>query len=272
MPNIKAVFSDIDGTLLDSNHQISTELQETIQTITNKGTPFILVSGRMPSGIFMLQEILNIQTPIICYSGALIMQRDHNASEVKTIHSFNLATNDAQELYKDISNFNQTISFNICSYDNWFVDDLQNPWVKRDQAISKMTPQKVDFASFLEGDCIIHKVMCIGNPEDINELEAHLKKTFSHLSIFKSQASYLEIMTGGVSKATAIKQLEKMYNITRDNIMAIGDNFNDMDMLSYAGLGIAMGNAPEEVKVVANETTASNDEGGLNQALLKYVK
>lgn len=106
----------------------------------------------------------------------------------------------------------------------------------------------------------------------IKQLEIELKGNFPHLSVYKLKGTYLEIMSGNASKSNAIKKLEKQFNITRQEVIALGDNFNDIDMLKYAGVGIAMGNASDEVKSAADEITLSNEEGGLKHALNKHFE
>lgn len=88
---LKAVFSDIDGTLLDSNHQITDETKKEISKVVGKDIPFVLVSARMPSGISHLQQRLSINSPMICYSGALILGPDNENGEKPIIDSISLA-------------------------------------------------------------------------------------------------------------------------------------------------------------------------------------
>ncbi len=85
-----------------------------------------------------------------------------------------------------------------------------------------------------------------------------------------SKPSYLEIMDRSVSKTSAIRFLQERWGVARQQVIAVGDNFNDMDMLEYAGVGVAMGNAPESVKNAADEVTLSNDDDGVAKVIEKY--
>ncbi|WP_079709630.1 Cof-type HAD-IIB family hydrolase [Paraliobacillus ryukyuensis] len=266
---LKAIFSDIDGTLLNSNHQITEETKKAILKVANNNIHFVLVSARMPSGILQLQQTLSIDSPIICYSGALILSSDNDNGEKTTIDSTSIVQTDVQEIYKIVNKLSP-INFSLYSHDQWVVSDSQNEWVLQEQEITNASPIHRQLPLFIEENHDIHKCLCMGETQIINQLESILKDKFPNLTIYKSKDTYLEIMSGNASKSNAIKKLENLYGITKQEIMAIGDNFNDMDMLKYAGLGVAMGNAPEEVKVIADEVTLSNDENGLKHTLQKH--
>ena len=103
----------------------------------------------------------------------------------------------------------------------------------------------------------------MGEAEQIQSLEKLLKRQLPHLSIHRSKNEYLEIMNKQATKSNAIRFMEKVLNVTQEQVIAFGDNFNDLDMLQYAGLSVAMGNAPEEIKAVAKRVTASNNDDGI---------
>ncbi|WP_440895638.1 Cof-type HAD-IIB family hydrolase [Amphibacillus sp. Q70] len=269
---LKAIFSDIDGTLLNSNHQITDETKNAIVNVVNHDIPFILVSARMPSGILPLQQTLSINSPIICYSGALILGPDNENGEKIIIDSISLAQSDIEKIYQIVNERYSSISFSLYSHDQWLVSDNQDEWILQEKEITNASPVHCPLLSFIEENHDIHKCLCMGEPEIINQLEIELKDKFPDLSIYKSKDTYLEIMSGKASKSNAIKKLAKQFNMTNQEVMALGDNFNDMDMLKYVGLGVAMGNAPDEVKKIADEITLSNDEDGLRHALNKYFE
>jgi len=110
----------------------------------------------------------------------------------------------------------------------------------------------------------------MGPPEAINSLESELKNNHPDITVYKSKPTYLEIMAQNVLKSSAIAILIKARGVVKEEIVAIGDNYNDIDMLRFAGLGVAMGNAPDEVKSAADIVTLSNDEDGLKVVLEKY--
>lgn len=107
----------------------------------------------------------------------------------------------------------------------------------------------------------------MGHLEAITSLEIELKILFPEITIYKSKSTYLEIVAQNVQNSSAIDILIKAHGVTKEEIMAFGDNYNDVDMLRYAGIGVAMGNAPDEVKAAADVITLSNDEDGLKAIL-----
>ncbi|MNY40960.1 putative phosphatase [compost metagenome] len=110
----------------------------------------------------------------------------------------------------------------------------------------------------------------MGSPQAIDSLETELKKHHPEITIYKSKPTYLEIMAQKVQKSSAMMSLLESYHVTKQEIIAIGDNYNDIDMIHFAGLGAAMGNSPDEVKAAADIITISNDEDGVKDVIEKY--
>lgn len=264
MKNFKMVCLDIDGTLLNSQHEITDKVKDTIKVIANeKKIPVILVSARMPKGIVFLQKILEIQEPIICYSGALILDKDNNvlANEFIDVSKF-------EEVYKLVEKYN--IHMSVYKADEWYIKEMDY-WAKQESEITNITPNIVDFEDLIQlwktKGTGPNKILCMANPNEISLLKESINS--DGLNIYPSKPTYLEIMPNRTSKTSAINCLQRKLIIQQEEIIAIGDNYNDIDMLKYAGLGIAMGNAPDEVKKCANCVTLTNDEDGVAEALKK---
>lgn len=260
---------DIDGTLLNSQHKITQNTKKAIQkTREQNNTSVILVSARMPKGILFLQRELNITQPIICYSGALILDENLNR-----IFNRSIETPLLKKIYLSAQEIN--IHMSIYKENEWYVEQLDS-WAAQESEITKISPSITEFNSLFytwEGERDgANKVLCMGKAEEINELETNIKKSLDqYLNIYKSKPTYLEIMPKEASKTEAIKFLSQIQNIPSTEIMAMGDNYNDIDMIQYAGLGIAMGNAPQEVKICADTIAATNDEDGVAKAVYKYI-
>ncbi len=248
----KAIFSDIDGTLLNSQHQISPNTEQAIKAVLQKGIPFIPVSARPPYAITPYTSQLQSQYGMICYSGALILD-----AELKTLYSVFIEPADLQKLDELLVDF-QHLSISHYAGLDWFANDVESYWVKQEIEITGVSvapkPQTLNE---------VHKLLLMGEPAEIQKVEDILKKALPHLSIHRSKDTYLEIMNKQATKSQAIRFMEKVLNVTSDQVIAFGDNFNDLDMLQYAGLSVAMGNAPDEIKAVAKEVTASNNEDGI---------
>ena len=262
----KAVFSDIDGTLLNSNHQIPTETKNKIQEMNERGIPYVLVSARMPKGMTNIRAELGAKSPMICYSGALVVDEEDNP-----IYSVAISKENAKNLCKRIQELNAKISINIYTNDEWLVEDKEEYWAAQESDITGVIPEEV---SFEDGEVYqeVHKILCMGNKEEIAQLEQQLIKEFPEIRIYRSKDTYLEIMSMKASKSDAIHMLKNHFHVEREEIIAFGDNFNDIDMLQYAGLGVAMGNASDEVKQAADIVTDINDNEGERQILDQYFK
>jgi len=266
MGNFKMLCLDIDGTLLNSQHQITEKTVNIIQQVVKeKNLLVILVSARMPKGIWFLQKELKVRQPIISYNGALVI-----TNNLEQLSSLNISISDVKKVYK----LAQELKLHMSLYkdDNWYVDKMDK-WAKEESEITNIKPNILKFDDLISSwKSGANKLLCIGTPEKIKVLEEQAKVcSLDKLTIYRSKPTYLEIIPKAASKTTAIKTLQEKFNIKREEVIAIGDNYNDIDMLTYAGLGVAMGNSPQEVKKAANEVTRSNDNDGVAEAIREYI-
>jgi len=271
MSKIKAIFSDIDGTLLNSNHQIADCTKEIVKKVMKKEIEFILISARMPSGIKAIYNDLKIQSPLISYNGALILSNPEVNEKNTILYSTTISKIDANKMYAIIKERYPGISFNLFSYDQWLVEDKEERWTKQESDIIKVHPIEVNVKKYINQNEMVHKILCMGDPGLISELECELNNSFFDIYCYRSKDTYLEITSNKASKVLGIKVLETYFAIKPEEVLAIGDNFNDMDMIKYAGTGIAMGNAPQQVKEASDFVTKSNDQEGIKLALETFV-
>ena len=262
MDTYKAVFSDIDGTLLTDSHQVTPGTAGRIRGLGRQGIPFVLVSARMPSGIFPIQEAIGISGPIICYGGALILDADRNP-----IYSRGLSLDLAGQIQDCLPPETAECCFCAYSYDLWIASDRLHPLVRREEEITQVRAVSGQLRELLEPDAPVHKLLGFGPPALLDETAARLRAAFPQCAVYKSAPHRLEIMDGSVSKASAVHSLCRFLGISPQEAAAFGDNYNDMDMLKAVGLGIAMGNAPQPVKEAAKLVTGSNEQEGLLSAL-----
>ncbi|MDN3669667.1 Cof-type HAD-IIB family hydrolase [Echinicola jeungdonensis] len=269
--NIKAICTDIDGTLLNKNRELS---DRTLNAIKNLPAdfPFILASSRMPSAMRHLQEDMQrLDNPLICYNGGYILHFDSNGAEILDTVKIPI------DICSQISQLAEGSSIHISLYheDEWYAPQ-DDHWTQREITSTKVTPTikrweavKQDWTS---RNASPHKVMCMGPAEEIDHLFNSLSKTNQEdLHLYRSKDTYIEIAPKAISKASALELLlSKKFDISLDEVMAFGDNYNDIDMLQSVGLGIAVGNARDEVKAAAKEITAKNTEDGVAQMIEKY--
>ena len=267
MTNIKLIISDIDGTILDKNHQIDSYLPELMPILKQKEIPFVLASARSPLGIAPISKELGISNfPIACYNGALISKGD----EVLSQHSID--KKELTFLHDFLKREFPTVSINVYSGQDWFVNTLDK-WVQIEADITGESPKVTSITDFIkEEQTLVHKLLLIDKADTIQKLQNTLSiMDFPQTDFYLSKDNYLEVTHNQVSKKQALLELANYYQLSLTEIMSIGDNYNDIPMIETAGLGVAMGNAPTDVKVCANKVTDSNDQNGVSKAIKLYV-
>lgn len=272
MQKIRAVCTDIDGTLLDSRRELSDRTIHAVKRIKDS-IPVILASSRMPAAMRHLQFELDISNhPLICFNGGYVIQYDMGSVDVlENITIPILVCQAIAEL-----TVNTTIHTSLYHADEWYAPQ-EDQWTERESRITKVSPviksfEKVISAWNIEGKGA-HKVMCMGPEDEIQRIQDVLSTQYaSAVHAYRSKSTYLEISPRSVSKASALLALiSRLYHISPADVMAFGDNYNDVEMIKMVGWGIAVENARDEVKQVARETTLSNILDGVAIAIDKYV-
>lgn len=267
--NLKIVFSDIDGTLINSERVFSNTTIKALKRIKDS-IPVILISSRMPSAIKHLQNSAGIENyPLISYNGGIVMVND----KVVCDHAITYT------IVKKIVGFNAQEKVHISLYNtnDWYVpkDDY---WTKREINNTKITPQILSNEKVLklwEADQKgAHKIMCMGDPNDIDKIYDYMETHFGNeLHLYRSKNTYIEIAAKHISKKTAVEYiLEHVYpKINIKNAAAFGDNFNDIEMLQAVGIGVAVANAKPEVHKIATHTTLAGTDDGVAHFLNKNI-
>lgn len=267
---VQLILSDIDGTILDDNHQIDRQLPMTIQKLKEKELPFILASARSPKGIIPLAQALGlIDFPIVCYNGALIIESTLRRNQFIAEHPLR-----EKEVVRIISELKENfphVAINLYSGMDWIVEQTDE-WVAQEMNITDDSPLHMSFEHYFDLKKHTHKLLLIEEAAVINQVQEYLESlNLPDVSIYLSKDNYLEVTSTHVSKEQALLDIADYYNIPLTNIMAFGDNFNDLPMIKRAGIGVAMGNAPEEVKQGADIVTDSNNEHGVTRIIAQYI-
>lgn len=272
MSQIKLVMSDIDGTILDDQHQIDELLPRVLSQLTERQIPFILASARSPKGMYPIAEKLGIANqPLVCYNGALILENGL-AERHSPLFSHELNTREAQFIIEEVGKKFPQITLNLYSGEDWYTKSLDQ-WAKIEATITNEQPIVENLSQLLEKQQLpVHKLLLIGTPAEVKAVFEYctaLKLTTS--AFYLSKENYLEVTHRDVSKERALTEIAAHFQVLLSDTLAIGDNFNDLPMLKLAGIGVAMGNAPVEVKAVADVLTADNQNNGVLLALEKFV-
>ena len=263
----KALVLDIDGTLTNSAKEITTATKTAIQNLMKRGQKVILASGRPTPGMRRYEEELELEKYggyllsfngariVDCHSGEIIYQRILPLTILPGLYGF--AKKNGCGLITYLGN--EVISaFPVDKY------------VEIEARINGLPVREVsNFLNFVDFD--INKCLMTADPEKAEIFEEELREKYGHIaSIYRSEPYFIEIMPKDVDKAASLDKMLPSIGIARENTVCCGDGFNDISMIRYAGVGVAMGNAQQPVKDAADYITATNDEDGLVRVIEKY--
>ncbi len=262
----KILCSDLDGTLLSSKNNVSDFAVSEIQRIKN-AMKVILVSARMPKSMTYLQRNLGIEDqPIICYNGALILDGK------KELFSTEMTIEHLDEIY-DLSE-SLGIKLGLYHKNEWYVED-NTERVRKEIHHTQSTPLFRDtietITDWKDRQVGAHKIMLMGPEHAIDVAFMGLEKQLGQqLHLYRSNETLIELAPKSVSKLTAI-QLLLTEGETLEDVIAFGDNYNDLEMLQHVGFGVAVANAREELKQIANAITLKNTEDGVAQFIKQHI-
>lgn len=258
---------DLDGTLTNSKKEISPRNLRTLLRLQQSGVRLVLASGRPTYGIVPLAEQLQMKENngyILSYNGGEII--DWSTGEL--LYKNLLPDDVLPILYQTATDNRQT----ILTYDNECIltENPNDPYVQKEAFLNKMQVRRVE--NFLQGISLpLPKCLIVGEPEQLMKTEAELSLRLQRqISVYRSEPYFLELVPLGIDKARSIAVLSEKLGITREEVAAMGDGYNDLSMIKYAGLGIAMDNAQEPVKAAADYIAPSNDEDGVAIAVERY--
>jgi Cof subfamily protein (haloacid dehalogenase superfamily) len=264
--DIRLLVLDIDGTLVDESNRIRDSVAQAIRSAQRQGVAVAIATGRLYRSSLHAYESIGSTLPLICYEGALIRQ-----PQTGFVHRhWTLEPDVAALLLDHVEQFGLSVHFYID--DNLYVSSLNDASIKYLEG-SKVEPVVVnDFRQLL--DRATTKVMVLSDDvELITRLPSQLKNSHSRTQItqFKSIA-LLEAFHPAANKRSAVSYLaEEIMSLRPENVMAIGDDITDVEMLQYAGIGVAMGNASAELKAVADWVSTTVIEDGVATAVEKWI-
>jgi Cof subfamily protein (haloacid dehalogenase superfamily) len=261
MFSVCAVFSDIDGTILHMDHTPSERTVHAIESLEEQGIPFVLVSARPPHGIRPISAKLRANhLPIVAYAGALVLDGND-----EVLMEVGFSSERAQEIAARCKQIAPDTSVSIYHGMDWLTDTPEHEGILFERSVTGLTPKQVSLDD-LSAYPIVHKILCIGPAASIDRLDAAFQGE-ADMNCGKSKATFLELTPKTASKSAALRFFCEHQNLPVSHTMAFGDYYNDLDMLQAAGCGIAMANAPDDVKQAADVVTTSNDDDGVARIL-----
>lgn len=282
----KLLATDLDGTLLNEQREIDRENIDAIHEYRQKGGRVVICSGRSPLSTRWIANTIGLKgEPIIAYNGAIILDENGEISEQAVFeHDHLLSFWELCEGEGFYAHFYEGDTLLVPKETKW-----NKNWIENNiPSLEKTNGSATDLVNF-RGQCQVKMV------DDFYRYIKAKQPDITKIAVFDEEGRLadfskvigqqvggmevssslnflnLEISPSGVSKASSLLKLSEKYDIPISQIAAIGDNYNDALMLTAAGLGIAMGNAPDEVKMLADQVTGSNQEAGVAQAIRRYL-
>lgn len=264
----KVLVLDIDGTLTNSEKQITPVTKQGIQDILKRGHKVILASGRPTPGMRRYEQELELEKYggyLLSFNGARIVECRSGEIVYQRILS--------QSILPSLYHFAKEHGCGLITYLGDTVISAFEPdeYVKLEARINGLPIRVVEnFLEFVDFD--VNKCLMTAPPEEAAEYEKELRESYQGIaSVYRSESFFIEIMPENVDKATSLDRMLESLGMTRENAICCGDGFNDVSMIKYAGLGVAMGNAKEEVKAAADYVTSSNDEDGVAEVIKRFI-
>lgn len=259
---------DIDGTLTNSEKLITDKTKEALFALQERGHKVVLASGRPTPGIMPIAEQIRLKEYggyILAYNGAKVM----NFQTGEIIYQKTLPQESIQEIYDAAKEFQTGL---LC-YDKEGIITPEEPdeYIWKESKINHLPVKKVDnFVEYI--DYPVNKCLLTADGLYLAEVEVELKKRFrGRLNVYRSEPYFLEIMPENIDKAFSLGKLLDSLNMTKDQMICCGDGYNDLSMIQYAGMGVAMANANDQVKEAADFITFSNDEDGVAHVIQKFM-
>lgn len=262
----KLVAIDLDDTLLADDLSISAQTIEAIQAAVTKGVVVTLATGRMYKSAVKYAKQINLNVPIITYQGAYIKN-----------------VLDGEELYKRLVPYDYAIDIlkrlkEVFNAIQVYIDDelyvqKDNLYIKDYSRLTQVNYHVVD--DLLETiDCrnLPFKIIAIDDPDKILKMLKVFRELYKDkLNVNTSKPNFLEFSNIEASKGQAIKFLANKKNISMEEVIAIGDSYNDLDMIEMAGLGVAMENSHPRIKEAADYVTRTNNDHGVWEVFQKFI-
>lgn len=279
MSNIKVIILDVDGTLTNSKKVISKKTKDALIKAQKAGAILILASGRPTSGLIDFARELKMDKNhglLVSFNGSKVVDCKTN----KVLFNQTMSVEDGRAVLEHMKKFDVKPMINKGNY--MYVNDVFN-----NQIYYKGEPlniiqyesrggkfklcEKDDLAAF--ADYPLNKILTAGDPEYLQANYKEMMEPFKEtLSCMFTAPFYFEFTAKGIDKAKALDTVLIPMGYKKEEMIAFGDSHNDSSMLKYAGIGVAMDNAVDDLKAVADEVTLSNEEDGIAYTLSKYIK
>ncbi|MBC2580797.1 Cof-type HAD-IIB family hydrolase [Clostridium sp. DJ247] len=272
----KLVCIDMDGTLLNSKRKITENTRSVLKNAHNNGVHIVITTGRIYDNAEYYSDLIGVKSPVIAANGAFIKEKDKDEIIYKSILGKKLST----KILNICSKYEAALEFHTSQkmylgnkLDKSIINLLMQKTLLKEEKIEIIHVKNIEqWKTILhnEEENIVKCIISNRNEEELQKIRNEVEK-LDDVEVVSSARDNIEITCKGTSKGRAVEILAGYYNLKREEIIAIGDSENDLSMIEYAGLGVAMGNAIDLVKRKANYITDTNDEEGVAKAVNKFI-
>lgn len=257
--NIKLIATDLDGTYLNNETSISDYNKKVFQKLMNEGIEIILATGRAFNGMKRYNDMINNNNHSIVFNGSVIADTNGN-------FIYNKVIDEASS--RAIANLHNKYKVYLHVYSgNKYIVSEPDFYYKRYINREKITDTIVGLENI--EDFKFSKMVFIGERDELESLQSEIRNNFKVHTSF-SHTNFLEVLAYGINKGSALEWLCGQKGIKKEEVIAFGDNYNDIEMIEYAGIGVAMENAEEELKRKADCICLTNSEDGVGRFLSEY--
>ena len=264
----KMIVLDLDGTLTNNKKEITPRTKQALMQAQAAGVHVVLASGRPTYGIVPLAEELKLKDNsgyILAFNGGKIIDCTNNEVLFEQKLDEQLVPILFQEAKK--------AGMEILTYQGEGIaaTNKDDEYVQHEAFINKMPV--IQYDNFLNQLVYpINKCLIVGDPTPLHELELRLAKELEgKMDVYRSADFFLECVPLGIDKARALDRLISSLRISREEVIACGDGYNDLSMIRFAGLGVAMANAAKDIQSEADFVTLSNEEDGVAHVIEHFI-
>lgn len=265
--NYKMIVLDMDDTLLRDDHTVSERTQKALMNAQEMGVKVVLASGRPTYAMVDVAKQLKLDyygSFILSFNGAKII----NAKTNEELFSSTLSPQTAHRLY-DISK-RENVGIQTYVGDS-IITETPNPYSDIEAEITGLPLHIIDDFKESVTEPVV-KVLMLEDGEKLVHVEKKLQEEMrGELSVMRSKPYFLEFTENGVTKGSSIEQLIEKLDIKREEVIAVGDSYNDLSMIQFAGFGVAMDNAPDDIKEEADYVTDSNLNDGVAKVVEEFI-
>jgi Cof subfamily protein (haloacid dehalogenase superfamily) len=261
----KLIALDVDGTLLNDHYELSDKTRQIIRKVHDAGSRIVLCTGRGPTSTIPILQELGLEGTLITHNGAATVHSDPSGDQL--LHQFSFSLDDIQPMLEYVRK--EQVHFDVCTAFDMHIERLGED---EKEMYKKFFITPIVIPDVMDLKLPIVKFTLAGQPDVMDRVQREWEeqKLYGSLRMIRSGELFIDVMNAAANKGNALKELADSWEIDAKHVMAVGNYYNDLEMMSFAGLGLAVANSPEGVKAAADAVVPSNNEDGVYEAIVKY--